>query len=81
MSTSIKVTKIKNRWHARLSFNGAVISEMACTARQDIGFICGQLLRSFSKEASTVSGMAEASRDRQKNQTPVDKIWWPVNFR
>lgn len=44
-STDIKVTKIKNRWHARLFVNGIFSDEMACYLRSDIGWICREMMR------------------------------------
>ena len=41
-----KVTKIKNRWHARLiHVDGRIIDEMACELQEDISYICGVMLR------------------------------------
>lgn len=50
---SIKVTKIKDRWHARLLYKGEVRDELACDCQQDIGLICKEMLRWFDKLGGT----------------------------
>lgn len=76
----IKVTKIKNKWHARLLDNrkdGKPIDEMACEEKEDIGYICYQLLRWHDK-CGGVSPMASDARHRQKYKNPTGKIWWNI---
>lgn len=41
----IKVTRIGKRWHARLMEAGIVLDEMACVVKEDIGWICREMLR------------------------------------
>lgn len=75
---SVKVTKIGNRWHARLFFNGAVFDEMACKNRQDIGYICRTMLRWFDKTGGG-SLFAERARHRLNTKQPfghIDTIWY-----
>ena len=80
MEPEIKVTRIKNRWHARLLLNGHVHSEMACALREDIGHICRTLLRWFDK-CGGVSIYAQKSRQRWNSKQesnrwhPVGKVW------
>ena len=79
----IKVTKIKNRWHARLIRieDKKVIDEMACNNREDIRFICYTMLR-WADKMGWNSPMAHAARERQKvNQQPKGKIWYQNKLR
>ncbi len=84
MEPEIKVTKIKNRWHARLSVNGVVYSEMACANRIDIGYICRQLMRWHDK-CGGCGIVAHHSRERLNKKAtnhsgPVGKIWYSSYF-
>jgi hypothetical protein len=45
---------------------------MACKKKQDIGYCTQEMLRWYDKMGG-VSPMAEASRNRQKNLTPIGK--------
>lgn len=72
----IKVTKIGQRYHARLyKHDGTILDEMACRTRLDIGWICREMLRWFDKNGG-ISKFAMASRKRQRNAAPVDKVWY-----
>jgi hypothetical protein len=74
----IRVTKIKNRWHSRLIVNDKVYDEMACDNSLDIGWICREMLRWYSKMGN-ISHRAEFARDgfpeRRKRAMPVGRIW------
>lgn len=73
---AIKVTTIDGIYHARLTKDGQVIDEMACKEKSDIGYICREMLRWFSKLGG-VSKWAEASRKRQNEEKgPEGKIWY-----
>ena len=79
MEPEIKVTRIKNRWHARLIEDGRVHSEMACAEREDIGYICRTLLRWYDK-CGGVSIYAHKSRERLNTKEtnlsgPIGQIW------
>ena len=77
----IKVTKIKNRYHARLIYEQNIIDEMACQEKQDIGFICKQLMRWFDKSLFEHSKYASACRSRESsNNQPLGKIWYRVDL-
>lgn len=72
----VKVTKIGNRWHARLIENGKVIDEMACERREDIGWISREMLRWYAKTGGS-SRFADSARDRHNESTkPAGKIWY-----
>ena len=71
----VRVTKIKNRWHARLFYNEIVIDEMACDNKLNIGFICFTMLR-WADKLGFVSPMAHAARQRQKAEAFDGKIWY-----
>lgn len=80
MEPEIKVTKIKDRWHARLTYKGQVWDEMACDSRVDIGYICRIMMRWFDK-CGGCSKVASDSRTRlnQKetnHRGPVGNIWY-----
>jgi hypothetical protein len=76
MEPEIKVTKIKNRWHARLIEDGKVHSEMACDLREDIGYLCRNLLRWYDK-CGGVSIYAHKSRQRWNSKQEANR-WYPV---
>ncbi len=79
---SIKVTKIHAKWHARLSFDDAVIDEMACDIRQDIGYICQEMMRWADKvggdkyTSSTRHRRDSKAENYIENQKPVGNIWY-----
>lgn len=76
---TIKVTFIKDRWHARLlSPDKSVIDEMACDDRRSIRYICRTMLRWYSKMGQG-GPYAERSRHRDYGIQGADgpgKIWW-----
>ena len=72
----ITVTKIKNRWHARLLKDDTILNEMACREQEDIGFICREMLRWANKLGHTVAFTYAARRRVSENKlTPTGKIW------
>lgn len=79
---NIKVTKIKDKWHARLFLNNIVIDEMACNVRQDIGYICQEMMRWADKLGG--DAYTNATRHRRgiksenytENMQPVGSIWY-----
>ena len=71
----IKVVKIKHRWHARLLVQGKLHEESACELKEDIGFMCREMLRWFDKLGG-ISKLASSSRRRQnRSKAPVGRIW------
>ena len=77
---TIKVTKIKNRWHSRLMLNDKVIDEMACKDSRDIGWICREMLRWYSKTGG-VSQYAEEARKRHYNTIAFGKVWYSKDLK
>jgi len=73
MGPEIKVTKIANRWHARMTIEGTVRDEMACELRCDIGWICREMLRWHQKMGGE-SAFANAARRRQTGAAK-GRIW------
>ena len=73
-SISIKVTKIGKLWHARLLENKRVIDESACTRKDDIGWICRNMLRWYSKLGG-VSKFADAASMRQDTCNPKGTVY------
>ena len=73
----IKVTKIRNRWHARLLEGSTILDEMACLNRLDIGWICREMLRWYDKYGGKYSKFAIKARERQrKTEYPLGKVWY-----
>ncbi len=69
---TIKVTKINNNFHARLFKNSIIIKEMACSHKQDIGFICREMMRWEDK----LNGGDKYTAFSRKNQTTnIGKYW------
>lgn len=75
---AIKVTKIRNRWHARLLYGSRVRDEMACECQQDINWICRELLRWDSKMGGT-SKFSDVGRHKFRAQ-PIGKVWYGVQL-
>lgn len=80
INLDIKVTKINGRWHARLLEGTKVNSEMACARREDIGYICRELLRWYDKcgGGSTYAGKSRErlnTKETNIRTSPLGKIW------
>lgn len=75
---SIKVTRIGSRYHARLFHNGELYSEMACSLRVDIGWICRELCRWYDK-CGGMSLLAHSARGRQ-HRGPHGQVWYPAHL-
>jgi hypothetical protein len=69
-STDIKVTHIGNEYHARLFADGKLVDEMACKNKEDIGWVCREMMRWYSKMGGD-SAHAENARERH-NEEPTD---------
>ena len=74
MEPSIKVTRVGTRWHARMLVGGVVRDEMACQLREDIGWICREMLRWYQKMGGA-SRFAAAARKRQISGAK-GRVWW-----
>lgn len=74
----IKITRINNRFHARLYLDSDVLDEMACRDKIDIGWICREMLRWFDK-CGGVSDMASAARARHTTK-PKGRVWYKVQL-
>ena len=80
MEPTIKITKINNRYHARLFVGDVIRDEMACESRLDVGFISREMLRWLDKGGE--GGLfAKAARYRQHKQAkgntgPKGQIWY-----
>lgn len=70
---TLKITHIKDRYHARLFLNQEVLDEMACALKEDISWICREMLRWYDKMGG-VSKLAMAARRRQ-TPSPAGKVW------
>lgn len=74
---TIKVTRIGKRWHARLFHpDGRIIDEMACVLRDDIGWICREMLRWYDK-AGWLPLSRHAMSARRRHNTPRNgQVWY-----
>ena len=72
---NIKVTFIKNRWHARLLEGSKILDEMACSTRQDIGWICREMLRWYDKNGGISKWASEARKRQNDTLYPIGKVW------
>lgn len=70
----IKVTRIADKWHARLFKGNCLQDEMACKDKSDIGWICREMLRWESKTGAD-SDFAESARKRQIGK-PNGKVFY-----
>ena len=71
---NIKVTKIGKRWHARLINNGVILDEMACALKEDIGWICREMLR-WQDKLGNSNDWTSSARKRQTSQS-IGKVWF-----
>ena len=71
---TVKVTRIKNRWHSRLLSNGSILDEMACERQEDIGWISREMLR-WQCKLGSIDPFAVAARQRHTTN-PVGKVWY-----
>lgn len=77
----IRVTKIGRRWHARLLKGEVVLDEMACENRQDIGWICREMMR-WADKGFDQDQFTAASRERHNEDgRPVGKVWYQNKLR
>jgi hypothetical protein len=79
MNLSLKVTRIGNRWHARLLDDDKVLDEMACNSRLDLKFICKEILRRYN-QCERLSRFFKAARKRQI-QGPHGRVWYMTQLR
>ena len=71
----IKVIRIKRRWHARLFDEGVLRDEMACECREDIGWICREMMRWQDKAGGDVR-TSSARRRINQNSGKKGKVWY-----
>lgn len=70
----LKTTNINGIWHARLiSDDGKLLDEMACKLKEDIGWICREMLRWQDKLGNSNAQTSSARRRQQPN--PKGKVW------
>ena len=68
----LKVTKILNRFHVRLFMDSILLTEMSCSERVDISWVCRELLRDQDK-LGNFNEQTEFARSRQKTN-PVGNV-------
>lgn len=76
---TVKITRINDRWHARLMIGEKVCDEMACELKVDIGYICRTMLRWYDKTGG-MSQFAHKSRFRKVHRGPVGEIWYQAKL-
>ena len=71
----VTVTQIAGRYYARLykARGKFPIDEMACRRKSDVGWICREMLRQYSKLGG-ISRHAESARRRQRGK-PAGRVW------
>ncbi|QXO12160.1 hypothetical protein pEaSNUABM44_00490 [Erwinia phage pEa_SNUABM_44] len=74
--TDVKVTKIKNKYHARLFVNGILSDEMACSLRSDIGWICREMMRWCDKLGAGNAHTTSARRRHNEDASPRGKVYY-----
>lgn len=72
---NIKVTKLNNKYHARLYRDDILISEYACNSKLDIGYMCREMLTWQDKLGNGNAWTMSARIRHNKDNSPVDKIW------
>ena len=72
----IKVTHIKNRYHARCRIDGKIVDEMTCSNKQDIGVICREILRWQDKMGGNKYTSWSRSRQDPKLRKPIGRVWY-----
>ena len=71
----IKVVNIDNKYHARLIKEGKVCDEMACDLKEDIGWICREML-CWACKLGGPTPFAEAARKRQNESNHIGKVYY-----
>lgn len=74
--TEVKVQKINNNYHARLFVDGKLYDEMACKERQDIGWICREMMRWADKDIVTNAHTSSARTRHNHDANPIGKIYY-----
>ncbi len=69
----IKVVSMGDRWVGTLTVDEQPFNRMACNLKQDIGWMCREMLRWYDKLGGD-SAWARAARARQTD-APVGKVW------
>ena len=76
---SVEVKRINNRWHARVLKNDSqILDEMACERREDIGWICREMLRWVDKNGFDADKFSESARKRKNEDScqTLGKVWY-----
>lgn len=77
----IKITKIKDRWHGRLTIDGELWDEMACSLQEDIGFICRYMLRWYDKLGGNSKHASNARKRHNDDLPPVGRIYYSKDLK
>ncbi len=75
-TTEVKVQRINNNFHARLFVNGKLYDEMACKEKQDIGWICREMMRWADKDIVQNMHTSSARRRHNEDSTPIGKVYY-----
>lgn len=75
-TTEVKVQRINNNYHARLFVNGKFYDEMACKEKQDIGWICREMMRWADKDIVQNSHTSSARSRHNKDSKPIGKVYY-----
>lgn len=76
MNTETKVTRVGNKYVAKLIVNGKPWAQMWVSSKMQTGLACRELLRTFDKMGG--NSMSDASRHRNKedNHRSNDLTLW-----
>lgn len=73
----IKITRIGGLYHARLWEGTELRDEMACVLKEDIGYICREMMRWFDKGGGNVeSSNCRKRMWRKGGHTAKGRIWY-----
>jgi hypothetical protein len=75
----LKITQIDSDFHARLySDTGTILDEMSCKLKQDIGWICREMLRWQCKLGSTDPWALQAREKQSQTPSPIGSVKYRV---
>ena len=75
---TIIVTKISNKYHARLYQTDNILDEMACSLKEDIGWISREMLR-WQDKLGNANHQTHSARIRQ-TLPPKGKVYTKIQL-
>jgi len=71
----IKVTRINKKWHARLIETNVILDEMACICKEDIGWICREIL-TWQDKCGNSNSWTSSARLRHNKERRKDIVFY-----